>query len=106
VLFSQGPSQCVAVSPGTSYNFGGWFRNLDGNFYTCSLLPYTDLNCTQPASAALVTGSPVTGSETTWTFKTSGIQISPSVPSLYLYLICDANSNTYIDKLFLSTGGY
>jgi hypothetical protein len=89
---------------GDLYDFGGWFRNTDGNFYSCSLITYTDLSCTQAANDSSTVIGAINGSETAWTYKSTGAQFGPSVRSAYLQ--CDANSNTYIDKLFLSTGGF
>jgi hypothetical protein len=104
VVFSQGPSQCVVVVPGTAYNFGGWFKNADGKFYDCYLVPHGDANCSAAAPDPLMTDGALTGMETSWTFKYVSVQVPMSVRSVYL--VCDANANTYIDKLFLSATGY
>jgi hypothetical protein len=97
---SGNPSACVNVTPGGSYNFGGWFRNLDGMLYNCYVATYTGADCTGTSG----TGINFTGTETAWTYRAGPIPTSSSVMSMQVR--CDANANTYVDKLFLSTGGY
>jgi hypothetical protein len=93
------PSQCVAVTPGASYTFGGWFRNLDGNAYTCALSVWSGPNCTGTTGAS----ANLSGSETIWTFRTFPLDVPANDVSLKI--ICEANQNTFIDKLSLSTTG-
>ncbi len=106
VVSSQGPSQCVAVVAGQTYNFVGWFKNADGKYYDCYLVPYGDATCSTsaPDSLIVIPGTAPMGTETTWTFKAQTVQVPTSVHSVYL--VCDANTNTYIDKLFLSANGF
>jgi hypothetical protein len=103
ILAANGnPSQCVPVSAGTFYFFGGWFRNLDANLVTCLLQTYPEPNC----EGTIGFLGNISGNEVAWTYKTTNIQIPPSVVSVRL--VCDGNANSYVDKLFLTPppGGY
>jgi hypothetical protein len=87
------------IAPGR-YFFGGWFRNTDGTLYQCSVIHYSDPNCTGTATTVDI----IDGSETAWTFRMGPLTVSGNEASVMLR--CDANPNTFIDKLFLSTGSY
>ena len=93
------PAQCVAIAPG-SYNVGGWFKNADGNSYFCSFQTYPNPSCADPATSM----TRLEGNETKWTFR-NGMLVIPD-GNMSVMFRCDANPNTFIDKLFLSKGGF
>jgi hypothetical protein len=82
------------------YAFGGWFRNLDGNIYICGLSAWTGANCT---GTGVGSGASITGSETTWTFHSAAFAVPANGVSANV--VCESNTNSYFDKLFLSTTG-
>jgi hypothetical protein len=89
----------VAVTAGTTYTFGGWFRNLDGNLYTCGFQFWSGANCT----GTLTFGTDLAGSETAWTFHSLAFTVPAGTVSFSP--ACESNINSYFDKLFLSTSG-
>lgn len=95
------PAQCVAVAPGT-YNIGGWFKNADGNNYFCAFVVYPNPNCTDTTGDTTV--SRIDGNETKWTFRNGDLVVPQG--SMSVMFRCDANPNTFIDKLFLSKAGF
>ena len=100
LLASGNPRRCVGVTPGTFYNIGGMFRNTSGNLYVCE---YTTFAGGDRTGATGVAGS-ISGSNTAWTLLIATFQVPSNNNSLLL--TCDANANTFIDKLFLSPDGY
>jgi len=100
ILAANGnPSQCVPVSMGESYDFGGWFRNLDGLIFVCQLQTYPQPDCTGTVGFDMSVG----GMEVAWTYKTVRFDVPTGVVSVKV--VCEGNANTFVDKLFLSTGG-
>ena len=95
------PAQCIAITPGM-YNFGGWFKNTDGSYFSCAFVPYPGNGCT--GDAQIIGPEHIDGNETVWTFK-SGAFLFPA-GSTSLLIRCDASPNTFMDKLFFSKGGY
>jgi hypothetical protein len=94
------PSQCVAVTPGATYTFGAWGRNLDGNAYLCELQFWSGANCT----GTLTFGPPgIGGVETAWTFHSVAFTVPAG--NVSFSPACESNINSYFDKLFLSTTG-
>jgi hypothetical protein len=93
------PSQCVAVTAGTTYTFGGWFRNLDGTAYTCQMYFWSGANCT----GTLAFGPSIAGNETAWTFHSMAFAVPAG--NVSLSPACESNINSYFDKLSLSTNG-
>src|SRR5262249_13320386 len=101
VLTATGnPSVCVSVAPGGNYNLGGWFRNVEALTYTCTWYRFTGPNCT----GASAVGQTISGSESAWTHKMIPVHFPSDAVSMRL--ACDANANTYIDKLSLSLDGF
>jgi hypothetical protein len=95
------PSQCVAVTPGSVLEFGGWFRNLNGSVYTCSVFTFSGPNCTGTANG--IFDGIVFGMATEWTFYDSLVHVP--LTDVSLQVTCDANANSLADKMFLSPSG-
>jgi hypothetical protein len=96
-----GLTQCVAVTPGTNYDFAGWFRNPTGAVYIVSFYAFSDATCFTQAPGLL--GESLIGSETDWTFRLVGVSV-PSTAN-HLQILIDTNSGLFVDKLSLSRNG-
>jgi hypothetical protein len=96
-----GLQQCVAVTPGANYTFGGWFRNPTGALYVVSFLGASDANCLTSAPAPITES--LNGSETDWTFRSTGVSV-PSTTN-HIQILIDANPGLFVDKLSLSSNG-
>jgi hypothetical protein len=96
-----GLTQCVAVTPGAAYTFAGWFRNPDAVGYIVSFIGFSDANCTVVSDPVISAG--FSGSETTWTFKSTSVEMP--VNGNHVRIEIDTNPNLFVDKLSLSPNG-
>jgi hypothetical protein len=94
------PSQCVAVNPGVTYNFGGWVKKRDGGTYHCMIYFYPDVGCI---------GEPMFGGgfsdpnrdylPSDWIF--GSMAIDAPISAFSAAVRCDVN-HSFVDRLFLS----
>jgi hypothetical protein len=94
------PSQCVAVTAGANYTLGLSIRSLDGSGGACQIYFWSGINCTGTMTFGMALGA----GETTWTFHSTP-PFSVPIGNVSLSIVCEANTNTFFDKLFLSTTG-
>jgi hypothetical protein len=100
VLFGSGyPQRCVSITPGTFYSIGGWFRNTDGALWICQWETFTDTDC----SGSFGPAGMFTGSNVSWALSMTSFQ-DPTSARASLLFSCDTNGNTFVDKMFLTTG--
>jgi hypothetical protein len=87
--------------PGTSYGFGGWFKNRPDRFFHCTAYVWSGQGCTGQVLAA----PGIEGDETSWTYKSVVVDVPASGTSIGVN--CDS-TGTLMDKLFLTpdSGGF
>lgn len=99
-LFGSGnPRRCVSITPGAFYSIGGMFRNTDGNLWTCEWDTFAAANCTGTAGP----NGMFSGSNTAWQISIASFQ-APAGSQASVFFSCDSNGNTFMDKMFLTTG--
>jgi len=98
---SGNPRRCLTVTPGAFYEIGGTFKNTDGTLWGCSFFTFSSPNC--PVSEPTGASGTFSGTNTNWVFQSMIFQVPVGNVSLIFY--CDSNSNSLVDKLFLSMNG-